>query len=123
MRKLFLINLLFVISFSISAQNFIRGNVVDENNRPLSKAIVTLTQSKQTATTNDDGEFEFAGLKDFAYKLTAKYIGYKTGEQIVKTGSTVIVRMKPLEIHLEDVVVTATRATARTPVAFTTVTK
>ena len=123
MRKLFLINLLFVISFSISAQNFIRGNVVDENNRPLSKAIVTLAQSKQTATTNDDGEFEFAGLKDFAYKLTAKYIGYKTGEQIVKTGSTVIIRMKPLEIHLEDVVVTATRATARTPVAFTTVTK
>ncbi len=123
MRKLFLINLLFLIPFCISAQNFIRGNVVDENNRPLSKAIVTLTQSKQTATTNDNGEFEFAGLKDFAYKLNAKYIGYKTGEQIVKTGSTVIVRMKPLEIHLEDVVVTAARATTGTPVAFTNVSK
>ena len=123
MRKFIFLSILLVISFSISAQNFIRGKVLDEDNLPLSKVIVTLTQSKQTATTNENGEFVFRELKDYAYKLTTKYIGYETGEQIVKTGSTVIVRLKPLEIHLEDVVVTATRATAGTPVAYTNVTK
>ncbi|MBP1638065.1 MAG: TonB-dependent receptor [Bacteroidetes bacterium] len=112
MRKFIFLSFLLVISYSISAQNFIRGKVLDEDNLPLSKVIVTLPQSKQTATTNEKGEFEFRELKDYAYKLTAKYIGYETSEQIVRTGSTIIVRMKPLEIQLEDVVVTATDETA-----------
>ncbi|MBP1663685.1 MAG: CarboxypepD reg-like domain, partial [Bacteroidetes bacterium] len=73
MRKFIFSSILLVISFSISAQNFIRGKVLDEDNLPLSKVIVTLSQSKQTATTNENGEFEFRELKDYAYKLTAKY--------------------------------------------------
>ena len=121
MRKLFFLCFLLVFAVNISAQNSIRGKIRDEENKPLPNAIVTLLQTKQTATTNNQGEFEFKGLKDYAYKLTAKYIGFETWEELVKTGSDLTIHMKPLNILLEDVVVVATRATSGTPVAFTNV--
>ncbi|HPT43532.1 MAG TPA: carboxypeptidase-like regulatory domain-containing protein, partial [Paludibacteraceae bacterium] len=121
MRKLFFLCFLLVFAVNISAQNSIRGKIRDEENKPLANVIVTLLQTKQTATTNNQGEFEFKGLKDYAYKLTAKYIGFETWEELVKTGSDLTIHMKPLNILLEDVVVVATRATSGTPVAFTNV--
>ncbi|MBP1638170.1 MAG: TonB-dependent receptor, partial [Bacteroidetes bacterium] len=123
MRKLIISTFLLIFTMSITAQNSIHGKVVDENNNPLSKAVVKLLQTKQSALTNEKGEFEFRDLKDFAYSLTVKYIGFETYEQIIKTGSTIIVQMKPLQVQLEDVIVVATRATASTPVAFTNVSK
>ncbi len=123
MRKLSLLILLMAFLTTVSAQNSIRGVVNDENNQAVVGAIVTLKQLSKSVTTNLNGEFSFENLTDYAYSLEVKSIGFETYEEIIKSGSNVNIVLQPKSIRLEEVSVLATRATDRSPVAFTNVSK
>lgn len=123
MRKYLLFSLLMVSTLTISAQNFIRGKVTDENNQAIKGASVTLKQNSQTEVTNKQGEFSFGNLTDYAYTVLVKSIGYDDYQNNVQTGSKIKIVMAHASITLEEVNVLATRATDRSPVAFTNVSK
>ncbi len=94
---------------------FIRGSVKDQvDNIPLSGAIVVLEGMNIGAETNENGEFEIAGLPPGEYTLTASYIGYAdvkiTGIKIdsdrfirldIKLNSDVDVTLEAIEINAE----------------------
>ena len=123
MRKLSLFTLLILSVFAVSAQNSIRGKVIDENNEALIGATVTLKQTNQNAVTNRQGEFEFNNLTDYAYTVLARYVGYENVEQIVQTGKSAELKMENHSISLDEIVVSAIRADERSPVAYTNVSK
>ena len=123
MRKYLLFILLMVSTITISAQNFIRGKVTDESNVAIQGAHVTLKQISQSVKTNNRGEFSFENLTDYAYTLLIKSTGYENYVQNVQTGSVITIVMTHASITLEEVNVLATRATDRSPVAFTNVSK
>ena len=121
MRKLSLFILLTACISAVSAQNFIRGKVIDENEQALIGAVVTLKQTNQSVITNRRGEFEFNNLTDYAYSLSAKFIGYETVEKTVQTGTSAILKLENHSISLEEITVSAIRAGERSPVAYTDV--
>ncbi|NLO71931.1 MAG: TonB-dependent receptor [Porphyromonadaceae bacterium] len=124
MRKLSLFTLLMLSIFAISAQNSIRGKVIDENNQALIGAVVTLKQTNESVITNRQGEFEFNNLTDYAYSLAAKYIGYENVEQIVQTGSSTTIKMDDQKsVSLDEITVSAIRAGEHSPVAYANVSK
>lgn len=123
MRKLFFSIVLPLFTLSIAAQNAIHGKVVDENNQPLIGASVTLKQIPQTLLTNRQGEFSFKNLTDYAYTISVKYIGYETAEQNVQTGTKTVIKLTHAAISLEEVTVSATRLSERSPMAFSNMNK
>ncbi len=121
MRKLSLLILLTAFITAVSAQNSIRGVVSDEYNQPLVGAVVTLKQLSQSITTNLNGEFSFENLSDYAYSLQVKSIGFETYEEIVKSGSVLSITLTPSATALDEIVVSATRAGTKTPMAYNNV--
>ncbi len=123
MRKLIISLLITLLTFGISAQNHIRGKVINELNEPLAGASVMLKQTRQTVVTNREGEFELTNLSDYAYSVLVKHIGYRNSEKIIQSGTTALIKLETEEVSLDEIIVSATRATDRSPVAFTNVTK
>lgn len=108
-------------SFVLSAQNSMRGTVSDEFNQPVVGAVVTLKQLSQSITTNANGEFSFENLTDYAYSLQVKSVGFQTYEEIVRAGSMVTISLTSSATALDEIVVSATRAGTRTPMAYNNV--
>ncbi|MHB9055072.1 MAG: TonB-dependent receptor [Paludibacteraceae bacterium] len=123
MRKLFISTLLLLSILSAAAQNSINGKVVDENDRPLIGATVTLKQISKKTVTNSQGEFSFKNLSDYAYTVAVKYLGYDIYEANIQSSSNNIIQLKRSPIDLEQVTVFATRANDRSPVAYTNISK
>lgn len=109
-------------AFAVSAQNSIRGKVNDEYNQPVIGAVVTLKQLSKSIVTNTNGEFSFENLTDYAYSLQVKSVGYEAYEEIVKSGSVVNISLTPSATALDEIVVSATRAGTKTPMAYNNVT-
>jgi TonB-linked SusC/RagA family outer membrane protein len=93
-----------------------RGTVLDEKGEPLVGVTVLIdetgaTQSNRGATTDASGLFTFTGLKaNTRYTITASYIGYEkqvTPNFLINAGdsNSLLIRMKPEQRTLNDVVV------------------
>ena len=123
MRRHFLFTLVLISTLAVQSQNFIRGKVLDDNNQPIRGAYVILKQTSRTVISDPKGEFYFGNLSDFAYKLQVKFIGYEDFQKNVQTGSDIQIVLTHISINLEEVNILATRATDRSPVAFSNVTK
>lgn len=81
--KKFLSILLFLLSFSATAQNTITGTVASEKLEPLAYATVALLHPDDSTLaffgiTNTDGSFEIKSVVDGNYILQSAFIGYKT---------------------------------------------
>lgn len=120
MRKLSLF-LLLLVTMAVSAKNSIRGKVYNEYNEPLIGAVVTLKQLSKSIGTDKNGEFLFENLSDYAYSLQVKSLGYETYEEIVKNGISLTIILQPETKNLDEVIVTATRAGTKTPMAYSNV--
>ena len=123
MRRHFLFTLVLISTLAVQSQNFIRGKVLDDNNQPIRGAYVILKQTSRTVISDPKGEFYFGNLSDFAYTLQVKCIGYEDFQKNVQTGSDIQIVLTHISINLEEVNILATRATDRSPVAFSNVTK
>lgn len=106
----------------VNGQN-LRGKVTDLNDDPLAGASVTITGTYNGVRTRADGVYGFNGLKPGNYTIRFSYIGY---ESVVKdleivTDTLLDVKLRPMAIITDDVIISATRAGDRTPLAYTNI--
>lgn len=103
----------------------VSGRVTDEKGNPLIGATVALENTMQGTTTNLDGQFSLRSLKPGSYTITISFVGYekKTVEMNVDRDEFVNVSLNPSSIMGEEIVVNATRASSKMPIAQTTLSK
>lgn len=101
------------------------GNVVDENSKPLVGASVALVNTFKGATTNEIGFFEIAGLKSGVYTLKVSYVGYADYviDVDVKANISQEIKLTPSSVMGEEIVVSAIRANAKTPMTTSNISK
>lgn len=106
------------------AQPLLKGTVTDPGNTPLAGASVVIKNSYQGVSTASDGTFEFKHLKPGRYLLAVSFIGFEPAEQEVDLphSESVKIVLKPKSVFTDEVMVSATRAGDKTPVAFTNIT-
>lgn len=100
------LSFIFLFSISVlvtSAQQVIKGKIVQADNQPLIGATVTLKGTKVTAITNANGEFSInSTAKDM---LVITYIGYEPLE--IKASNAEYITLTQNTKNLNEVVVTA----------------
>ncbi|MEP7251749.1 MAG: TonB-dependent receptor plug domain-containing protein, partial [Ginsengibacter sp.] len=105
-KKLFLFNLIFFISFCVSAQNkvHVTGVVKDDKGTPASNVSVTIKGSKGGVTTNADGAFSL-DVPSKKSTLIISNVGYQSQEIPVGTTTNFSVSLAPSVNSLSEVVV------------------
>jgi iron complex outermembrane receptor protein len=123
MKRLGLILLMQCFAVYSFAEYSLRGTVLSESGEELVGANLMLSGSYKGTSTNENGEYEFEKLKAGTYTLKVTYIGYEPKSISVNVdGETERdIRLEPRHIMAEEVLVSATRAGDKTPVAKTTV--
>lgn len=103
----------------------ISGKITDENGKPLIGATVVIENSLEGTTSDLDGNYIIKRMKSGTYTLSISFIGYekKSIEVIVDKDIVVDVNLKPSSIMGEEIVVNATRASSRMPIAQTSLNK
>lgn len=123
MRKLFLLTALLFTLLNVKAQNELRGVVTNENNQLLAGATVTIKQISKSTVTNQKGEFKFSNLPNKSYNILVKYMGYESVEKSLYVNKNNIITLKSDAKALDEVIVSATRANDKSPVAYTNISK
>ena len=116
---------LLMVSTGLFSQT-VNGTVYDSNSRPLEGANVVLVGTELGDTANADGAYAMLNVPAGTYDLTASFIGYKPITKSIVVGDEGVMTHFILEVGglaLSDVEVLASRASDKTPVAFTNVTK
>ncbi|HRF27113.1 MAG TPA: carboxypeptidase-like regulatory domain-containing protein, partial [Ferruginibacter sp.] len=83
MRKLLLVCIACLLSFVLFAQtntSWVKGLVLDENDRPLTKVSVLILGKRDGVSTNDSGRFQIRVPAGQSFALTFTHTGY-TGKQ------------------------------------------
>jgi len=125
MKRIYLTLLLQCLVFWGFAQFTLKGTVKNETGERLIGANLTISNGFNGTTTDVNGAYRFKNLKAGIYQLTVSYIGYEKQIKEVKLeeDQTIDLVLKQDNILAEEVLVSATRAKEKTPVAFTTVEK
>ncbi len=112
-------------SSSVMSQNKVEGKVTDENGNELIGASVRIMQSYLGTVTNIDGAYKFTNLKSDDYVFEVSYIGYESIQKkiSVKESITINFTLKESTIFKDEVMVSATRAGNKAPVAVTNLSK
>ena len=116
---------LFMVSTGLFAQT-VNGTVYDSNSRPLEGANVVLVGTDLGDTANEAGAYAMLSVPAGTYDLTASFIGYSPVTKTIVVGDEGVTTHFILEVGglaLSDVEVLASRASDKTPVAYTNVTK
>ena len=116
---------LLMVSTGLFAQT-VNGTVYDSNSRPLEGANVVLVGTELGDTANADGAYAMLNVPAGTYELKASFIGYKPMTETIVVGNEGVMTHFILEVGglaLSDVEVLASRASDKTPVAYTNVTK
>lgn len=99
--------LLFSLSFLATAQEMIKGKVIDENNQPILGANVYWQQTTIGATTDVDGNFSVLKSENKT-KLIVSYIGFQTQAIEVVSDEFITITLKEVT-NLKEVTVTKTK--------------
>ena len=116
---------LFMVTTGLFAQS-VMGTVYDANSRPLEGANVVLVGTDLGDTANEAGAYAMLSVPAGTYDLTASFIGYSPVTKTIVVGDEGVMTHFILEVGglaLSDVEVLASRASDKTPVAYTNVTK
>ncbi len=92
MKRVFLLVCLVVCAHFLSAQNTIRGVVVDDNNQPIIGASVMVVGAPNAVVTDFDGSFEI--LAEEGAKLSIAMLGYRSVEQVAAQNMVVVLKKK-----------------------------
>ncbi len=103
----------------------IYGKVADENGKPLIGATVVIENTLQGTTTNLNGEYNLKRLRPGKCNVIVSFIGYekKTVEVDLDGDKEVNITLIPSSIMGEEIIVNATRASTRMPIAQTSLSK
>lgn len=125
MKKMIALWLFQLLYFSANAQNTLNGHVENEQGQPLIGANVVIENTFFGMPTGPNGEFSFKNVKSGTYRLKVSYLGYQPASRKITLpgkGSLTIV-LKSSAVLADEVIVSATRAGEKTPVAYSDVTK
>ncbi len=118
--------LAFIFAFTtgqISAQFNVHGKVLSTGGETLPGATVRIESQNKILATDGMGQFKIDGIKDNKCQITVSFVGYSTYKSklnLIPGDNLISITLEPSEILTEDVIVSATRAGNRTPVAFAT---
>ncbi len=110
--------LLVVPAFS---QYRVSGSVRDDENKPLPGANIQLSELLRGTVTGNDGTFTLERVPEGSYIMIITYVGFEAHSKAVIVTTDLDlgqITLKRSTIMGEEVIVTATRAGTRTPVAF-----
>lgn len=109
---------------SVSAQFTLTGKVLNaETREPLFGATIQIQNSTKAAVTDQAGLFVFRDLTESKIKLIVRFVGFTELVQEVdlQKSPTVELLLTESSVLTEDVIVTATRASEKSPFTFTQV--
>ena len=109
-----------LIVFASFGQYSLKGTVTG-NGDPLAGASIVIANTFQGTSSGSDGKFEFVNLKKGDYHLKISFIGFESKELSVEIPAKkdVTILLEEASVMTDEVVVAATRAKDKTPVAFT----
>ncbi|MFW6020111.1 MAG: TonB-dependent receptor [Bacteroidales bacterium] len=119
MKRLGLVLSMLLITIIANAQFSISGIVKDSrSNESLPGAHILLEKTLKSTVSAPDGKFRFKNIKKGTYELTISYVGYQTWEKEITVDEDVEldVKLKPKAVMEDEVIISSTRATERTPV-------
>ncbi|MCF8373836.1 MAG: TonB-dependent receptor [Bacteroidales bacterium] len=125
MKKILLVFVLqFIVALSF-AQFKIEGTVRTADGRALQSANIFLEKSKKGTSSGSDGKFEITDIKPGSYRLMASFVGYKPYQSEVEVKQNVWqdIVLVPEQLTTDDIVIMATRAGEKTPVAHSSISK
>lgn len=122
MRKLYFLLLAQLIAVVAFGQINLTG-VVKGDGEPLPGASIVLEKSLYGVSASGDGSFEFRNLKPGDYKLKVSFIGFETKvvELDLTSSKSIEVELKQNVVMTDEVLISATRAGSKTPVAYSNV--
>lgn len=101
------------ITFSIT------GIVKDaENQQPVAGAVVSITETEESTTTDEKGQYGLYNLDAGTYTVQVRMLGYQTTKQtvVIKNENVILdFTLNPLNIMKEEVIVEGIRADAKAP--------
>ncbi|MBL0341889.1 MAG: TonB-dependent receptor [Bacteroidetes bacterium] len=110
-----------LIAVSLTAQSNISGTVVSNSSgKPLPGATVTVQGTYVAAVTNEQGMFSINNFSNGSYVLEVRFVGYATYRKLIDFSNTAQLKIA-LEIDPiigDEVVISATRATQESGMAF-----
>ncbi len=111
------------LSVNMTGQS-IGGKVTDLDGEPLAGASVIVEGTFQGVYTDSGGNYLLEGLKAGGHSIRYSFMGYETQMREINVTGDVRedVRLKPTAIITDDVIISATRAGDRTPLAYSNVT-
>ncbi|MEL7223074.1 MAG: carboxypeptidase-like regulatory domain-containing protein, partial [Bacteroidota bacterium] len=116
---------LLLFCFPAFSQNVFYGSVSNQDGEPLTGANIYLPELEKGTTTNNGGYFDFGVLPAGQHAVEISYIGYQTLELTIdgskENRQDIVLLDDP--IFTGEIIVSATRADARTPMTYSTVNK
>jgi iron complex outermembrane receptor protein len=112
----------------VAAQITVSGKITDQKSgQPLPGATVSLQNltNAPAAVTDAQGNYRLNNVKSGSYTLRASYVGYQINQKPINVNGSVVVNftLAPSTFMTEEVTVSATRASAKSPTAFTNLKK
>ena len=129
MKKLFFLLLFAAFTMISLASGYhdngsvIKGRVTDTGGDPLAGAAITIEGTYYGVYAAADGSYSFTNLTDGSYSLRFSFTGYEPQTHEVDLFAELIldVVLEQLSFMTEDVIIRATRAGNRSPLAYTNV--
>lgn len=126
MKKIVMMLFMQMAALTLFAQLTLQGKVTGAGGEPLPGASVVLEGTYYGISTGSDGSFSFTRLSPGEYTLVVSFVGYESHRHIFSIGHDssarpvrhIDIRLNPRIIYTEEVMVQASRAKEKTPVAF-----
>ena len=124
-RKVAMLLVFQFICYASFSQFTLKGKVTDQKGNSLPGAAVVIKGSTYGVSTNADGEYKIENLKPGFYEFAVSYLAFEiqTKEADLKSDLTIDFVLEHSAILTDEVIVSATRAGNKTPVAMTNITK
>lgn len=109
------------VSFIGFSQVSVTGKITDKNGNSLPGAAIAIKGTYLGTVANSYGEYQFNNLKEDDYKLVVSFLGFEDQEKTVKLTESKVVNfeLSASAILADEVIVAATRAGNKAPVAVT----
>lgn len=106
MKNIFLATIMFMMGYTLSAQNALKGQVKNTQNTPLAGVtIISTTNSSTGVSTDENGNFSISLNNP---KVIVKYMGFESKTVILKEEFNTIILQENTE-DLEEIIVSASR--------------
>ena len=124
-RKVAMLLVFQFICYAGFSQISVNGKVTDKEGNPMPGAAVVIKGSTYGVSTNADGEYIIENLKPGFYEFAASFIAFETQAREVDLKSDLKLDfiLENSTILADEVIVSATRAGNKTPVAMTNISK